>query len=149
MSFIVLIVLCYIVFWLVLITKQVRLITASWLKILIFFKVNIIHIFLIIEKHTQRNNFNDHFNTNKNIAVCSDVQMCGSINCSPSGSSVHGISQQEYWSRVAFPPPGTLPGLGTKPISLISPALTGRFFNLNIQITKYQIHIALDIQGEI
>ena len=63
--------------------------------------------------------------------------------------SVHGISQQEYWSRVAFPPPGTLPGLGTKPISLIAPALTGRFFNPNIQITKYQIHIALDIQDEI
>ena len=28
--------------------------------------------------------------------------------CSPSGSSVHGILQAEYWSRLPFPSPGDL-----------------------------------------
>ena len=31
---------------------------------------------------------------------------------SPLGSSVHGISRQEYWSRVPFPSPGDLPTQG-------------------------------------
>ena len=32
-----------------------------------------------------------------------------------------GLSRQEYWSRLPFPPPGDLPDPGT------SPALAGRF----------------------
>ena len=43
----------------------------------------------------------------------------------PPGSSVHGISQQEYWSGLPFSPPGDLPGLGIEPVSR---ALAGRFF---------------------
>ena len=39
-----------------------------------------------------------------------------------------GFSQQEYWSRVSFPPPGDLPNLGTKPTSLESSSLAGGFF---------------------
>ena len=38
-----------------------------------------------------------------------------------------GFSSQEYWSRLPCPPPGNLPDLGIKPMSLISPALAGRF----------------------
>ena len=30
-------------------------------------------------------------------------------NCSPPGSSVHGIFKQEYWSGLPFPSPGVLP----------------------------------------
>ena len=37
-----------------------------------------------------------------------------------------GFSQQEYWSRVSFPPPGDLPNLGIEPVSLT--ALAGEFF---------------------
>ena len=33
---------------------------------------------------------------------------------SPPGSSVHGISQQEYWSGLPFPSPGDVPYLGTE-----------------------------------
>ena len=33
------------------------------------------------------------------------------------GSSVHGISQQEYWSGRPFSFPGNLPDLGIKPVS--------------------------------
>ena len=38
-------------------------------------------------------------------------------------SSVHGISQQGYWSGLPFPPPGNLPDPGIKPKSPASPAL--------------------------
>ena len=39
-----------------------------------------------------------------------------------------GFSRQEYWSGLPCPPPGDLPDPGIKPTSLMSPALTGRFF---------------------
>ena len=39
-----------------------------------------------------------------------------------------GFSQQEYWSGLLCPPPGDLPKLGIKPVSLMSPALVGEFF---------------------
>ena len=39
-----------------------------------------------------------------------------------------GFSRQEFWSGLPFPPPGDLPDPGIEPTSLMSPALTGRFF---------------------
>ena len=39
-----------------------------------------------------------------------------------------GLSRQEYWSGLSFPPPGGLPNPGIEPMSLTSPALAGRFF---------------------
>ena len=39
-----------------------------------------------------------------------------------------GFSKQEYWSRLACPPPGDLPYPGIKPSSLMSPALAGGCF---------------------
>ena len=39
-----------------------------------------------------------------------------------------GVSRQEYWSGLPFPPPGDLPNPGIQPVSLMSPALAGRFF---------------------
>ena len=39
-----------------------------------------------------------------------------------------GFSRQEHWSGLSFPPPGDLPDPGIKPMSLMSPALAGRFF---------------------
>ena len=36
-----------------------------------------------------------------------------------------GLSQQEYWSGLPFPPPGDLPDPGIEPAS---PALAGGFF---------------------
>ena len=50
------------------------------------------------------------------------------MDCSPPGSSVHGILRQEYWSALLRPPPGDLPDTGIKRVSLMSPALTGGFF---------------------
>jgi len=47
------------------------------------------------------------------------------MGCSPPGSSVHGIPQQEYWRGLPFPPPGDLLNPG---IELVLPALVGGFF---------------------
>ena len=41
--------------------------------------------------------------------------LCGCIDCSPLGSSVDGISRQEYWSGLPLPSPGDLPDLEIKP----------------------------------
>ena len=38
------------------------------------------------------------------------------------------FSRQEYWSGVPLPSPGDLPNPGIEPVSLVSPALVGRFF---------------------
>ena len=47
------------------------------------------------------------------------------LDCSLLGSSDHGISQQEYWSRLPFSSPGDLPDPG---IELVSLALARMFF---------------------
>ena len=47
------------------------------------------------------------------------------MDCSPPGSSVHGISQQEYWSGLPCLPPGDLPDPGIGPTSLMSLPLAG------------------------
>ena len=47
------------------------------------------------------------------------------MGCNVPGSSVHGVSRQEYWRGLPFPPLGDLPVPGVKPTS---PALAGRFF---------------------
>ena len=39
-----------------------------------------------------------------------------------------GFSRQEYWSELLCPSPGDLPYPGVEPLSLMSPALAGRFF---------------------
>ena len=52
------------------------------------------------------------------------------LDCSPPGSSVHGIFQGEYWNGLPFPVPKDLPDPGIKPKSLMSPALASRFFTI-------------------
>ena len=49
--------------------------------------------------------------------------LCDPLDCSPPGSSVRGIFQQEDWSESPFPPSGNLPDPGIKPVSPMSPAL--------------------------
>jgi len=50
------------------------------------------------------------------------------MDCSPPGSSVHGILQARILEWVAMPPPGDLPDPGSEPEFPLSPALTGGFF---------------------
>ena len=39
-----------------------------------------------------------------------------------------GVSRQEYWSGLPYLPLGDLPDPEIEPVSLMSPALPGRFF---------------------
>ena len=52
-------------------------------------------------------------------AAAQSLQLCPAlrspVDCSLTGSSVHGILQQEYWSRLPCSPPGDLPDPEIKP----------------------------------
>jgi len=50
------------------------------------------------------------------------------MDCSPPGSSVHGIFQTGILERVAYPTAGHLPNPEIEPMSSASPALAGGFF---------------------
>ena len=58
------------------------------------------------------------------------AQSCltATLDYSPPGSCVYGISQARILEWVAFPPPEDLPDPGMEPMSLMSPALAGGFF---------------------
>ena len=53
--------------------------------------------------------------------------LCDPMHCSLPGPLSMGFSRQEYWSWLPCPPPGDLPHPGIEPVSLIPPALAGRF----------------------
>ena len=82
------------------------------------------------------------------VLLLSLVHSLQPMDCSPPGSFVHGILQQEYWSGLPFPSPGDLPNPGTETVSIASPTLAGRFFTtvppgqpINICILKLYIYI--------
>ena len=50
------------------------------------------------------------------------------MDCSPLGSSVHGILQARILEWVAMPLTGNLPDPGIETVSPAAPALAGRFF---------------------
>ena len=56
--------------------------------------------------------------------------LCNPIDCSPPGSSVHGLPRPVYYSELPFPSPGVLPNPGMKPMSL---ALQADSLMLNYQ----------------
>ena len=58
----------------------------------------------------------------------SSSTLCNPLDCSPPGSSIHGILQARILEWVACPPLGNLSNLGMEPASLMSPELAGRFF---------------------
>ena len=67
------------------------------------------------------------------MRVCVHAQSCPTLgnpmDCSPPGSSVHGILRQEYWNGLPFTSPGDLPDPGIKPTSpAASATLAGEFF---------------------
>ena len=51
------------------------------------------------------------------------------------------FSRQEYWSGLPCPPPGDLPDSGIEPMSLMSPALAGRFFTTS---TTWEAQVMVD-----
>ena len=62
------------------------------------------------------------------------------MDCSSPGSSVHGISRQEYWNGLPVPPPGDLPDPGIKPMS---PALQADSLLLSHQGSSYNPMISV------
>ena len=65
----------------------------------------------------------------KSLQSC--LTLCDPRDCSPLGSSVHGILQARILEWVATPSSRGLPDPGIEPTSLISPALTGGFFTIS------------------
>ena len=59
------------------------------------------------------------------------------MDCSPPGSSAHGILQARYWSGLPCSPPGDLPDSGIEPTSLRFPALTGEFFTTRAACARH------------
>ena len=64
----------------------------------------------------------------KSLQSC--LTLCSPADCSPPGSSVHGILQARILEWVTCPPPRDLPNPEIEPTSLMSPALAGRFLTL-------------------
>ena len=62
----------------------------------------------------------------KSLQLC--LTLCYPMDCSPPGSSVYGLSSQEYWSGVPLPSPGDLPDPGIEPVSPVTPKLAGGVF---------------------
>ena len=66
------------------------------------------------------------------MLICVQAQSCptlrDSVDCSLSGSSVHGIFQARILEWVAIFYFRDLPDPGMEPVSLVSPALADRFF---------------------
>ena len=73
----------------------------------------------------------------------SRLTLCDPIYYSLPGSSVHGISRQEYWSGFPCPPPWDLLNPGIKPASLMSPALASGFFTTNATWEAIPIKVVL------
>ena len=51
------------------------------------------------------------------LVAQSCLTLCDPMDCSPPGSSVHGILQARNWNGLPFPSPGHLPNSGIKPSS--------------------------------
>ena len=64
------------------------------------------------------------------VCMCAQLYptLCDPMDSTPPGSSLHGISRQEYWGGLSFPLPGDLPDPETESVSPASPALAHRFF---------------------
>ena len=78
------------------------------------------------------------------LSLCCAVLCCAVLCCSVVSDSAISwtvvcqaplsmeFSRQEYWSGMPFPTPGDLPDSGIEPVSLMCPALAGRFFTTSV-----------------
>ena len=65
----------------------------------------------------------------KSLQSC--LTLCDLMDYSPPDSSVHWVLQARILEWVAIPPSGDLPHPEIEPMSLMSPALAGRFFTIS------------------
>ena len=73
------------------------------------------------------------------VCVCAHTQLlplcltlCDPMDSSPPGSPDHEILQARILEWVACPSPGDLPNPAIKPVSIMTPALTGEFFTTSV-----------------
>ena len=86
------------------------------------------------------------------VCVLSRVPLCKSIDCSPPGSSVHGIFQARIWSELPFPSPGYLPEPGIEPTSLVFLSWAGRFYTITatwVKAAEFLERLAIRIKGKV
>ena len=68
------------------------------------------------------------------IHTCSVVSSCMQLHTARQAALSMGLSQQECWSGLSFPPPGDLPDPGIERVSPLAPALQAdsfSFFSIN------------------
>ena len=76
------------------------------------------------------------------------MTLCNPKDCSPPGTSVHGILQASTLEWVLpFSSPGDLPDPGIKPASLMFPVLAGDFFTTSTTCLLWAVFILLDIEN--
>ena len=73
----------------------------------------------------------------KSLQLC--LTLSDPMDCSPPGSSVHGVLQGKILEWLAIPFSRGYPDPGIKPTSPASPALAGRFFTIESLGPKEQI----------
>ena len=76
--------------------------------------------------------------------VQSHSNLCHPVDCSPPGSSDIGFSRQEYWSGCHALLWGIFPTQEWNPKSLMSPALSDRFFTTSTTWEAYKITYYLE-----
>ena len=64
--------------------------------------------------------------------------LCDPMDCSPPGSSVHGIFQARILEWLLLPPPDNLPYPGIEPASVMSPALASGCFTTS---TTWEVYL--------
>ena len=81
------------------------------------------------------------------LSQCSDAQscltLCNAWTVAGQAPLFMGFFMQEYWSGVPFLPLGDLPEPAIKPVSLVSPALTGGFFTTSANCEALILFISL------
>ena len=65
------------------------------------------------------------------------------VDCSPPGFFAHGILQQEYWSKLPFPPPGDLPNPGMEIASPEDYALQADSSSLSHQVIAVSLKLSI------
>ena len=98
---------------------------------MLFVRTNIIFLFLSSFQFKYVDCYHQWFSSIINcVHVCSVMSdSCDPTDCSPPGSSVHGIFQARVLEWLPCHPPGDLPDPGIKPAYIVSPALQGILYH--------------------
>ena len=73
------------------------------------------------------------------VCVCMLTQtLCDSMDCRPTGSSIHGIFQARIQSGLPCPPPGDLPDPEIEPMFPVVPALPSIFFTTEPPVKPFK-----------